>query len=99
MTASEQFAIRCVGLSKSYGKAEALKGLDLAVPANSIFGLLGPNGAGKSTTMKLLTRQIVPTSGKAWVAGAPITGQTIDVRSRSGYLSEQPAFYSWMTGP
>lgn len=99
MTESEQFAIRCVGLSKSYGKAEALKGLDLAVPANSIFGLLGPNGAGKSTTMKLLTRQIVPTSGQAWVAGAPITGHTIDVRSRIGYLSEQPVFYSWMTGP
>jgi ABC-2 type transport system ATP-binding protein len=99
MTESEQFAIRCAGLSKSYGKAEALKGLDLAVPAKSIFGLLGPNGAGKSTTMKLLTRQIAPTSGQAWVAGVPITGQTIDVRSQIGYLSEQPAFYSWMTGP
>lgn len=99
MTESEQFAIRCAGLSKSYGKAEALKGLDLAVPAKSIFGLLGPNGAGKSTTMKLLTRQIAPTSGQAWVAGVPITGQTSDVRSQIGYLSEQPAFYSWMTGP
>jgi ABC-2 type transport system ATP-binding protein len=98
MTVSEQFAIRCTGLRKSYGSAEALKGLDLTVPTKSIFGLLGPNGAGKSTTMKLLTRQIAPTGGQAWVSGVPITGQTTDVRSRIGYLSEQPAFYPWMTG-
>lgn len=98
MPVSEQVAIRCSGLRKCYGTQEALKGLDLTVPANSIFGLLGPNGAGKSTTMKLLTRQIAPTAGQAWVAGVPITGQAIDVRSRIGYLSEQPAFYPWMTG-
>jgi ABC-2 type transport system ATP-binding protein len=98
MSASENVAIRCAGLRKAYGSTEALKGLDLTVCANSIFGLLGPNGAGKSTTMKLLTRQIAPTGGQAWVAGVPITGQTVDVRSRIGYLSEQPAFYSWMTG-
>jgi ABC-2 type transport system ATP-binding protein len=65
---------------------------------HSIFGLLGPNGAGKSTTIKLLTRQIAPTAGRAWVVGVPITGQAADVRSRIGYLSEQPAFYPWMTG-
>lgn len=98
MTTSEPYAIRCSGLSKRYGRSEALMGLDLTVSTNSIFGLLGPNGAGKSTTMKLLTRQIAPTSGQAWVAGIPITGQAADVRNRIGYLSEQPAFYSWMTG-
>lgn len=96
MSIPEQFAIRCSGLQKRYGRALALKGLDLTVPANSIFGLLGPNGAGKSTTIKLLTRQIAPTAGLAWVAGVSISGA--DVRDRIGYLSEQPAFYSWMTG-
>jgi ABC-2 type transport system ATP-binding protein len=98
MSVPEHIAIRCASLSKSYDSTEALKGLDLTVPANSIFGLLGPNGAGKSTTMKLLTRQIAPTSGTAWVAGVQITDQRSDARSRIGYLSEQPAFYSWMTG-
>src|ERR1017187_1074873 len=98
MAVSEEAAIRCAGLSKTYGSFEALKGLDLTIPRHSIFGLLGPNGAGKSTTIKLLTRQIAPTSGPAWVDGAPITGQTVDVRSRIGYLSEQPAFYGWMRG-
>jgi len=98
MTVAEQAAIRCTGLRKSYGTAEVLKGLDLTVPAKSVFGLLGPNGAGKSTTMKLLTRQIAPTGGQAWVAGVPISGKSTDVRQRIGYLSEQPAFYLWMTG-
>lgn len=98
MFVPEQLAIRCAGLRKSYGPLEALKGLDLTVSTNSIFGLLGPNGAGKSTTMKLLTRQIAPTGGQAWVAGMPISGKADDVRNRIGYLSEQPAFYTWMTG-
>lgn len=98
MVISEEAAIRCDDLRKTYGRIEALKGLNLIVPRHSIFGLLGPNGAGKSTTIKLLTRQIAPTSGQAWVAGAPILGQTTDVRSRIGYLSEQPAFYAWMRG-
>lgn len=97
MSIPEEVAIRCDGLRKTYGRLEALKGLDLTVPMHSIFGLLGPNGAGKSTTIKLLTRQIAPTAGRAWVVGVPITGQAADVRSRIGYLSEQPAFYPWMT--
>src|SRR5579859_7317991 len=98
MFTPEEVAIRCDDLHKTYGKVEALKGLNLTVPIHSIFGLLGPNGAGKSTTIKLLTRQIAPTAGQAWVAGVPITGQRTDVRSRIGYLSEQPAFYPWMSG-
>jgi ABC-2 type transport system ATP-binding protein len=98
MSIPEGVAIRCDGLRKTYGRLEALKGLDLTVATHSIFGLLGPNGAGKSTTIKLLTRQIAPTTGRAWVVGVPITGQAADVRSRIGYLSEQPAFYPWMTG-
>jgi ABC-2 type transport system ATP-binding protein len=98
MSIPEEVAIRCDGLCKTYSRLEALKGLDLNVPMHSIFGLLGPNGAGKSTTIKLLTRQIAPTAGRAWVVGVPITGHAADVRSRIGYLSEQPAFYPWMTG-
>jgi ABC-2 type transport system ATP-binding protein len=98
MAIPAEMAIHCAGLRKVYGRVVALKGLTLSVPRHSIFGLLGPNGAGKSTLLKLLTRQIAPTDGQAWVAGAPITGQTTDVRSRIGYLSEQPAFYNWMRG-
>ena len=98
MSATEEEMIRCEGLRKTYGTFAALRGLDLRVPARSIVGLLGPNGAGKSTTIKLLTRQIAPSGGQAWVAGMPVSGRTSDVRSRIGYLSEQPAFYTWMSG-
>lgn len=98
MSDSEQVAIRCTNLSKTYGEVDAVKCINLVVPQHSIFGLLGPNGAGKSTTIKLLTRQIAPTSGQAWVAEAPITGHSRDVRNQIGYLGEQPAVYSWMSG-
>lgn len=98
MALPAQAAIRCVDLRKVYGRFEALKGLTLSIPRHSIFGLLGPNGAGKSTTIKLLTRQIAPTGGQAWVAGASITGRSSEAGSRIGYLSEQPAFYTWMRG-
>jgi ABC-2 type transport system ATP-binding protein len=98
MSVFEEAAICCACLSKSYGTFPALKQLDLAVAPGSIFGLLGPNGAGKSTTIKLLTRQITPSAGQAWVAGLPITEHRTDARKRIGYLSEQPAFYSWMKG-
>ncbi|HEY1353560.1 MAG TPA: ABC transporter ATP-binding protein [Ktedonobacteraceae bacterium] len=98
MATPAEAAIYCADLRKAYGRIVALKGLTLSVPRHSIFGLLGPNGAGKSTLLKLLTRQIAPTGGQAWVAGAPISGRSTDVRSRIGYLSEQPAFYPWMQG-
>src|SRR5438128_2255449 len=47
-------AIRCEGLKKVYGTVRALDGVDLSMPAGSIFGFLGPNGAGKTTTIKIL---------------------------------------------
>jgi ABC-2 type transport system ATP-binding protein len=60
-------AIRCEGLSRSYGAVEALKPLNLEVPSGTVFGFLGRNGAGKTTTIRLLTGLARPTSGRAWV--------------------------------
>ncbi len=91
-------AIRCEGLTKHYGTVAALKGLDLTVDEHSVFGFLGPNGAGKTTTLKLLLGLSLPTAGRAWVAGEPVTPQAVALRSRIGYLPEVPAFYDWMTG-
>ena len=62
-------AISTRGLTKRFGDVLALDGLDLAVPAGSVFGLLGPNGAGKTTTLRLLTGLARPTAGSATVAG------------------------------
>src|SRR5689334_18165280 len=47
-------AIEATGLTKSYGKLDVLTGVDLAVPAGTVFSLLGPNGAGKTTTVRIL---------------------------------------------
>jgi len=90
-------AIRCAGLSRRYGAVEALKPLDLEVPAGAIFGFLGRNGAGKTTTIRLLTGLARPTTGRAWVAGVETTNGDGRARAAFGYLPQDPAFYGWMT--
>ena len=65
---SEQPAIVVEGLAKSYGKVEALAGIDLGVLPATVFGLLGPNGAGKTTAVRILTTLLRPDAGRATVA-------------------------------
>lgn len=90
-------AIRCVGLSRSYGEVQALKDLNLSVPYGSIFGFLGRNGAGKTTAIRILTGLAQPSSGSAWVAGLDATRTDSAARQRFGYLPQNPSFYRWMT--
>jgi ABC-2 type transport system ATP-binding protein len=90
-------AISCIGLSRNYGKVQALKNLHLTVPYGSIFGFLGRNGAGKTTTIRILTGLSQPSSGTAWVAGMEATRTDSIARQRFGYLPQAPAFYRWMT--
>ena len=60
-------------LTKRYrGGQLAVDGLDLTVPAGSVFGFLGPNGSGKTTTIRMLMGLIEPTSGTASVLGRPM---------------------------
>ncbi|MCB8985420.1 MAG: ABC transporter ATP-binding protein [Ardenticatenaceae bacterium] len=92
-----QPAILCEKLSKQYGEVCALDGLDLAVPAGSVFGFLGRNGAGKTTTIRLLTGLARPTSGTAWIQGVETTRTDSAARTTFGYLPQDPAFYNWMT--
>jgi ABC-2 type transport system ATP-binding protein len=92
MNQSNEMVIRTDGLSKSFGQVHALKSLDLRVPRHSIFGFLGPNGAGKTTTMKLLLGLIRPTSGGGTVFGQDIVQDGLAIRSRVGYLPQQPRF-------
>jgi len=90
-------AIRCVGLSRSYGEVQALKDLNLTVPYGSIFGFLGRNGAGKTTTIRILVGLAHPSAGSAWVAGIEVTRTDSVARQRFGYLPQDPSFYRWMT--
>ncbi len=79
-------AIRIRSLTKRYGSRTALHGIDLDVPAGTIYGMIGPNGAGKTTTMRILLDLVRPTSGELSVLGAhPRTGGA-DLRRRIGYL-------------
>jgi ABC-2 type transport system ATP-binding protein len=92
MNQSNEMIIQTEGLSKAFGPVHALKSLNLRVPQHSIFGFLGPNGAGKTTTMKLLLGLMRPTSGGGTVFGEDIVRDSLAIRSRVGYLPQQPRF-------
>ncbi|MEO8286240.1 MAG: ABC transporter ATP-binding protein [Chloroflexota bacterium] len=94
---NEVDAVHTQDLSKAYDGVKVLDNLTFSVPKNSIFGFLGPNGAGKSTTIKLLLGLIQPTGGKASVFGHDITHESVAVRSRVGYLAQDPRYYEQMT--
>jgi len=76
------------GLTKRYGRLEALKELDLTVEEGAIFGFVGPNGAGKTTTMRILATLLRPTAGEAWVAGHSVLKERRDVRRAIGYMPD-----------
>ena len=89
--------IQTQGLSKFYEEIHALKALDLNVPKNSIFGFLGPNGAGKTTTMKLLLGLTRASAGGGTIFGLDIVQDSVEIRSRVGYLPQEPRFYEHLT--
>ncbi|WP_231655532.1 ABC transporter ATP-binding protein, partial [Streptomyces clavuligerus] len=87
------------GLTKRYrGGQLAVDGLDLTVPAGSVYGYLGPNGSGKTTTIRMLMGLIEPTSGTATVLGEPMPQSARTVLPRVGALIEGPALYGFLSG-
>lgn len=66
------YILQCAGLTKYYGKTQALKGIDLNLEPGRFIGLLGPNGSGKTTLMKIIAGVMTPTSGQVLVGGNPI---------------------------
>lgn len=81
-------------ISKSYGKKQVLKNVNLKIANNRIIGLLGQNGAGKTTLIKLANGLLTPTSGNVWFEGEPI-----DVKSKTeiAYLPERTYLDKSMT--
>ena len=84
--------IRTVGLAKTFRTRRetiaAVDGLDLEVEPGEFFGLLGPNGAGKSTTIGMLTTTVVPTSGRAYIAGIDVAEHPAAAKRRMGVVSQ-----------
>ncbi|SCF33101.1 ABC-2 type transport system ATP-binding protein [Micromonospora matsumotoense] len=67
---------------------DAVRGVNLQVPAGEIFGFLGPNGAGKTTTLRMLATLIAPDGGDATIAGADLRKEPAEVRRRIGYVAQ-----------
>ena len=93
------FIIETSQLCKSFKDKPALRGLDLRVPAGSIFGFLGRNGAGKTTTIKTLMGLLRADSGGAQVFGSPVTDadRSVEIRRRIGFVTEDKELYPYMT--
>src|SRR5690242_5206738 len=82
-------AIEVDGLAKTYaGAVEAVRGISFDVARGEVFGLLGPNGAGKSTTIGMLTTTVVPTDGRALIAGMDVRRHAAAVKRRIGVVSQ-----------
>ncbi|MCX4989173.1 MULTISPECIES: ABC transporter ATP-binding protein [unclassified Streptomyces] len=96
---TEDAVIATRALSKRYrGGQLAVDGLDLTVPAGSVFGFLGPNGSGKTTTIRMLMGLIEPTSGTARVLGQSMPRSARAVLPHVGALIEGPALYGFLSG-
>jgi ABC-2 type transport system ATP-binding protein len=93
--------LRLQGLSKAFpghlglGRTVAVEGLTLEVGRGEIFGLLGHNGAGKTTTLKMIIGLLTPDAGEVRLFGAAPSNPA--VRTRVGFLPENPYFYDYLT--
>src|ERR1051325_10884732 len=92
-----EYAVETHGLWRTFGKFEAVKGVDLRVPKGTVFGLLGVNGAGKSTIIKMIVGHLRPTRGGITVLGRTLSEDLIEIRKRVAYVSENRYLYEWMT--
>ncbi|HEV7189245.1 MAG TPA: ABC transporter ATP-binding protein [Blastococcus sp.] len=85
-------------LTRRFGAARGVTGVDLSIEAGEVFGFLGPNGAGKSTTMRLLLGLYRPTSGRMRVFGLDPMRESVAIHRRVGYLPGELALFSRLTG-
>ena len=91
-------AVSTVGLRKSYGDKTVLDGIDLSIPAGSVFALLGPNGAGKTTVVNILSTLITADGGAVRIAGNDITTAPDAVRAAIGVTGQFSAVDGLITG-
>jgi ABC-2 type transport system ATP-binding protein len=91
-------AVSAVGLRKSYGDKLVLDGIDLRIPAGSVFALLGPNGAGKTTTVQILSTLIAGDGGQTQVAGHDVATSPDGVRAAIGVTGQFSAVDGLITG-
>lgn len=86
-------AIRVQNLTRTFHDRRALNEIGFTVAPGEIFGFLGPNGAGKTTTIRILTGQLRPTSGSAWVMGYDVVAQRASLKPLIGVVFEVHNLY------
>jgi ABC-2 type transport system ATP-binding protein len=86
-------AIEVSGLTKKYGRVEALRDADLSVRRGEVFGLVGPNGAGKTTLIKGLVGALRPSEGEVRVMGLNPLKDRAELRQKIGYMPQGSALY------
>ncbi|GAA0993267.1 daunorubicin resistance protein DrrA family ABC transporter ATP-binding protein [Acrocarpospora macrocephala] len=91
-------AIETSGLVKVFGTTRAVDGLDLTVPAGSVYGVLGPNGAGKTTAVRMLATLLRPDAGEARVFGLDVVRQADAVRGLVSLTGQYASVDEDMTG-
>src|SRR5688572_9246615 len=91
-------AVEATGLSKAFGDTRALDGVDLRVPAGSVYGVLGPNGAGKTTAVRVLATLLRPDGGEAKVFGYDVLRQPDEVRARVSLTGQYASVDEDLTG-
>ncbi len=95
---SNQMAIEVQGLQKSFGRAHALRGLDLQVPTGQVTGFLGPNGAGKTTTIRILLGLLRADAGRASVLGGDPWSDAVRLHQDIAYVPGDVTLWPNLTG-
>ncbi|QHC69416.1 ABC transporter ATP-binding protein [Rathayibacter sp. VKM Ac-2801] len=93
-----EVALRIRGLRKRFGDKEAVKDIDLDVPAGSFFGLVGPNGAGKTTTLSMATALLRPDSGVVTIHEVDVWKDTLEAKRLIGVLADGVKLFDRLTG-
>ena len=90
-------AIEVQNLTRNYNGLRAVDGISFSVEPGEIFGFLGPNGAGKTTTIRMLTGQLLPSSGTAKVAGYDVVSERQQLKPRIGVVFDCQNLYERMS--
>lgn len=90
--------LELVGLRKTIGKKEIIKGIDLTLGPAEVLGFLGPNGAGKTTTIRMIVGLIRPTGGHVQICGYSLANDFVKAMSNVGCIIESPDMYKFLTG-